>query len=115
MPSHAESIPARWAPHLQSLARAVFGFLILRHGMEQWLGYPEASDSARMSYAGVVELAALPCGVLLMVGLFTRQVGSVLSPLYVVLAFVGPFQRSFYTHRNGADPILLSSLFFLYL
>src|SRR4029077_12117148 len=34
---------------------------------------------------------------------------------YFILAFVGPFQRSLYTHRNGADPILLSSLFFLYL
>ena len=32
------SFPAKWAPYLQSLARIIFGFLVLRHGMEQVLG-----------------------------------------------------------------------------
>jgi putative oxidoreductase len=35
--------------------------------------------------------------------------------LYLGLAIVGPFQRSFMTHRNGADPILLNAFFLLYL
>ena len=43
------SIPAKWTPYLQSLARIVFGFLIFRHGMEQVLGYPEASGAQRLS------------------------------------------------------------------
>ena len=33
---------SKWAPYLQSLARIIFGFLILRHGMEQVLGYPDS-------------------------------------------------------------------------
>jgi putative oxidoreductase len=103
------------APHLRSLARVIFGFLVLRHGMEQVFAYPEASAAARLSYAGVLELLALPGGVLIMLGLFTRPVCLAFAGLYLVMAFVGPFQRSLMTHRNGADPILLNAFFFLYL
>src|SRR6266550_4977052 len=106
---------SKWAPYLQSLARIIFGFLILRHGMEQALGYPEASDSALRSYQGVVELIAVPSAMLIMLGLFTRPVSSVLSALYFVAFFAGPLQRGLYTHRNGGDPILLNAFFFLYL
>ena len=69
---------SKWTPYLQSLARIIFGFLILRHGMEQVLGYPEASDSALRSYQGIVELIAVPSAILIMLGLFTRPVSSVL-------------------------------------
>ena len=100
---------SKWAPYLQSLARIVFGFLILRHGMEQVLGYPEASDSALRSYQGVVELIAVPSALLIMLGLFTRPVSGLLSALYFVAFFVGPAPAGFYTHRNGGDPILLNA------
>jgi putative oxidoreductase len=103
------------APHLLSLARVIFGFLVFRHGMEQVLGYPEASSAARMSFEGMLELLALPAGLLIMLGLFTRQVGLVLAVGYFVLFFVGPLQRGIYTHRNGGDPVLLNAFFFLYL
>ncbi len=103
---------SKWAPYLQSIARIVFGFLILRHGMEQVLGYPEASDSALRSYQGIVELIAVPSAMLIMLGLFTRPVSALLSALYLVAFFVGPLQRGFYTHRNGGDPILLTPFSF---
>jgi putative oxidoreductase len=102
-------------PSLQSLARVVFGFLILRHGMEQLLGYPEASAAARMSYEGILELVAVPAGLLMIAGLFTRKVGLVLAVMYLTLFFVGPLQRGPFTHRNGGDPVLLNAFFFLYL
>src|ERR1700733_3164508 len=98
--SDSVSIPERWTPYLQSLARIVFGFLLVRHGMEQWFGYPEASGAARLSYEGLVELLAFPGGLLIMLGLFTKPVGLGLAVLYFVLFFVGPFQRGWYTHRN---------------
>jgi putative oxidoreductase len=107
--------PGNWSPYLQSIARIVFGFLLLRHGMEQLLGYPEASAAARLSYEGIVELIALPAALLIMLGLFTRNVALVLAVLYFLLFFAGPLQRGPYTHRNGGDPILLNCLFFLYL
>ena len=109
------SFPATWAPYLQSLARIIFGFLVLRHGMEQVFGYPEASGAGRLSYEGILELIALPAGLLIMLGLFTRQVSVVLSVMYLIMFFVGPLQRGPYTHRNGGDPILLNCFYFLYL
>lgn len=109
------SIPARWTPCLQSLARVIFGFLVLRHGMEQVFGYPEASGAARMSFEGALELIAFPAALLIMLGLFTRQICLVLSGMYFILFFVGPLQRGPFTHRNGGDPILLNGFFFLYL
>jgi len=101
--------------YLQSIARVIFGFLVLRHGMEQVFAFPEASSAARMSFEGVLELIALPAGVLIMLGLFTRQVALLLAVGYIILFFVGPLTRGPYTHRNGGDPILLNGFFFLYL
>lgn len=115
MPAFSTAFLDRLTPYLQSLARIVFGFLILRHGLEQLLGYPEASAAARMSYEGILELVAVPAGVLMIAGLFTRQVGLVLAVMYVILFFVGPLQRGPFTHRNGGDPVLLNAFFFLYL
>lgn len=115
MPASSTAILDRLTPYLQSLARIVFGFLILRHGMEQLLGYPEASNAARMSYEGFLELVAVPAGLLMIAGLFTRQVGLVLAVMYLTLFFVGPLQRGPFTHRNGGDPVLLNAFFFLYL
>jgi len=105
----------KWTPYLLSIARIVFGFLVVRHGMEQLFGYPEASGAARLSYEGIVELIAFPAGLLIILGLYTRPVGLLMAALYFVLFFVGPLQRGWYTHRNGGDPILLNAFFFLYL
>src|SRR5688572_12621753 len=101
-------------PYLLSAARIVFGFLVVRHGMEQVFAFPEASHAPRASFEGVLELVALPAGLLMMAGLFTRQVGLVLAALYLVLFFAGPLQRGPFTHRNGGDPILLNAFFFFY-
>ena len=78
----------------------------LRHGMEQVLGYPEASDAARLSYEGIVELIAFPAALLIMLGLFTRPVALVLSVLYFILFFVGPLQRGLVhaPERRRSDP-----------
>ena len=105
----------RFSAHLQSVARIIFGFLILRHGMEQMFGFPEASHAARLSYEGLLELVAFPGAILLMLGLWTRPVGLALAAGYFILFFVGPLQQGPYTHRNGADPILLNAFFLFYL
>jgi uncharacterized membrane protein YphA (DoxX/SURF4 family) len=108
MPASSTAILDRLTPYLQSLARIVFGFLILRHGMEQLLGYPEASAAARMSYEGILELVAVPAGLLMIAGLFTRQVGLVLAVMCVTLFFVGPLQRA-RSPLNDGDPVLLNA------
>jgi putative oxidoreductase len=109
------SVVGQLAPYLLSAARIVFGFLVVRHGMEQVFAYPEASHAPRNSFEGMLELAVLPAGLLIMAGLFTRQVALVLAVLYLILFFAGPLQRGPFPHRNGGDPILLNAFFFLYL
>jgi putative oxidoreductase len=109
------SLMGQLAPYLQSVARIIFGFLVVRHGMEQVLAYPEASHASRTSFEGILELIALPAGLLLIIGLYTRQVSLMLAVLYFVLFFLVPLQRGPFTHRNGGDPILLNAFFFLYL
>jgi putative oxidoreductase len=105
----------RFTPYVQSVARIVFGFLILRHGMEQVFRFPEASRAARLSYEGLLEVAAFPGAILLVLGLYTRPVSLVLAAGYFILFFAGPLQQGPYTHRNGGDPILLNAFFLFYL
>lgn len=102
------------APYLQSLARVIFGFLVLRHGMERAFGFPEASV-ATGAYEQFAEWVALPGGVLMMLGLLTRPVGLVLAAVYVGLYVAVPLQAGWWTHRNGGDPVLLNAFFFLFL
>ena len=115
------SLSAAWAPDLLSLARVIFGFLVLRHGAEQVLGYPEPSGATLTSYEGVLELVSLPGGLLLMLGLFTRPVGLVLAVLYGLFWFVGPLHSALtldhyiFGARASGDETLLNCFFFLYL
>src|SRR5437016_7122035 len=87
-------------PYLLSVARIVFGFLLMRHGMEQVFGYPEASSAARLSYEGIVELIAFPAAILIMLGLVTRPIALALGAMYFVLFFVSPLSRGPFTHRK---------------
>jgi putative oxidoreductase len=109
------SIIAGATPYLLSITRIIFGFLLLRHGTEQAFGFPEASDVPTMSVLGLINLLALPGGLLMMLGLFTRPTGIVLSIALAIFYLAGPLQEGFWTLRNGGDPAVLSCLFFLYL
>ena len=65
-------IPERYTPATYSLFRVVFGFLFLCYGLQKllgWFGGPAASLATLQGAAGVVETV---CGLLIMVGLFTR-------------------------------------------
>ena len=104
----------KWAPYVLSITRIVYGFLILRHGMEQWFGYPEASDSAMMSFGGITELVEFPAGLLLMLGLFTRPAALVVSVMVAISYFTGPALRGPWPIRNGGDPIIVVAFFFLF-
>src|SRR6186713_2065355 len=115
MLAYGATVMGVFVPYLQSVARIIFGFLLLRHGMEQVLGYPEVSHAPRVSFEGAVELIAFPAGLFVILGLYTRPVSLVLAVLYFILFFLGPLQVGPYTHRNGGDPILLNAFFLLYL
>ena len=58
-----------------------------------------------MSYEGILELVALPAGLLMMLGLFTRQVSLVLGVMYFIL-FVRRVRFSGARSRTATAAIL---------
>jgi putative oxidoreductase len=65
-------IPERYAPITYALFRIAFGFLFLCYGLQKmfgWFGGPQAPIATLQGAAGVVETV---CGLLVMLGLFTR-------------------------------------------
>jgi putative oxidoreductase len=65
-------IPERYAPTTYALLRIVFGFLFLCFGLQKtlgWFGGPAATLMTLQGAAGVIETA---CGLLIMIGLFTK-------------------------------------------
>jgi putative oxidoreductase len=65
-------IPERYAPMTYALFRIVFGFLFFCFGSQKmfgWFGGQVAPLASLMGAAGVVETV---CGLLIMIGLFTR-------------------------------------------
>jgi len=122
MTTAAERIPQRFTSELQSVARIITGFLLVRHGMEQWFGFPAAwVPSEPASLYGILKLLSLPGGVLLMLGLWTRPISMVLAPLSLIYWLAVPLpaallegQRLFGA-RGPSDPLLLNFAFLLYL
>jgi putative oxidoreductase len=72
-------IPERYAPITYALFRIVFGFLFLCFGLQKllgWFGGPQAVLMSLQGAAGVIETV---CGLLIMIGLFTRPAAFVAS------------------------------------
>ena len=120
--ANTRSIPAGWTSELQSVARIIAGFLLVRHGMEQVLGFPAAFvPSEPLSFYGILKMLALPGGVLLMLGLFTRPVAVVIGVLSLGYWLAVPLPaavmegRRLFGARGPSDPLLLNACFLAYL
>jgi len=116
------TIPAGFAPELQSLARIIFGFLVFRHGMEQVFGVPGAwREVAALSLFGALKLLCFPGGILMMLGLLTRPAALILGVAHLLYWLVEPLpdtllqgRRLFGAGGAPSDHILLPGFFFLY-
>ena len=65
-------ISERYAPYTYALVRIVFGFVFFCFGMQKmagWFGGPQAELMTMQGAAGAIETA---CGLLIMLGLFTK-------------------------------------------
>jgi putative oxidoreductase len=101
----------QWPSYVRSAARIVFGFLLLRHGLEQVFGYPEASNAARRSFRSLVEVFTLPSALLLMMGLFTFILSGEMAVAYFVAWAPLGFWQSFRTF--GQEASILNLFLFL--
>jgi putative oxidoreductase len=108
-----------WAPRVRSILRFVSGLALLHHGTMKLLQFPPSDMFPAgkplppiMIAAGGIELV---CGVLLVLGLFTRPAAFVASGFAAVAYFMAHAPQGFYPALNGGEAALLYSFIFLYL
>ena len=80
-------IPERYAPITYALFRIVFGYLFLIFGLQKmfgWFGGQAATLASLQGAAGVIETV---CGLLIMLGLFTRPAAFLASGEMAVAYF----------------------------
>jgi putative oxidoreductase len=106
-----------WQPRALSLLRFMAGLLLLQHGCVKMLGFPAPYANplpmfGLMWFGGVIELV---CGVLLVVGLFTRPAAFLASGFTAVAYFMAHAPRGIYPILNGGELATLYAFVFLYL
>ncbi|MGG5823682.1 DoxX family protein [Falsiroseomonas sp. HW251] len=107
-----------WVPRLLSLLRIVAALIFLLHGTQKMLGFPMPMGGALPQlfslawWSGAIELA---CGVLLLVGLFTRAAAFVASGEMAAAYFLAHAPRNLFPTLNGGDAAILYCFVFLYL
>lgn len=109
---------ASWAPRILSILRFMSGLLLLQHGTGKLLGFPAGvvpptfNLNSMPGYAGVFELV---CGVLLVLGLFTRPAAFIASGMTAVAYFYAHAPQGFYPILNRGELAALYSFVFLYI
>lgn len=106
-----------YTAQLLSILRIMTGLLFLQHGTTKYLGFPisEYNGVSLMTMGGVAGIFELVGGILIVLGLFTRQVAFVLSGVMAVAYFLAHAPSSFFPLLNGGELAILYSFVFLYL
>ena len=97
-----------------AILRIVSGLLFLQHGAQKFLSFPPGpmagiglQFNSMGAYAGVVELV---CGLLIVIGLFTRVVAFILSGEMAVAYFMAHFPNSPIPIVNQGEQVVLEPL-----
>ena len=113
-----ESICAVLRGPLLSVMRFMSGLLLLQHGTGKILKFPANVVQANFNiwtmpgYAGIIELV---CGVLLVIGLFSRTAAFIASGMTAVAYFYAHAPQGFFPILNKGELAALYSFVFLYL
>lgn len=111
-------IETRWAPRVLSILRIMSGLLLLQHGTAKLLGYPAGAVPPGfdlMSLAGYAGFIEFICGILLVVGLFTRFAACIASGMTAVAYFYVHARQSFFPILNHGELAVLYCFVFLYI
>jgi putative oxidoreductase len=106
------------APRLLSVLRIMSGLLLLEHGTGKFLHFPAGvvpptfNPMSMPGYAGIIELV---CGILLVLGLFTRPAAFIASGMAAVGYFLVHAPMGFFPVLNHGETIALYCFVFLYI
>ncbi len=115
--SRPSSVPSKWMPYLLSTLRIVVGITLLRHGLQRIFGFPGETDpNFQVVLGGLGGMLALPGGLAMILGLFTRPAAVILSAVMAVSYFLGSLQQGYvWTFLNGGEPVVFYCVVFLFL
>jgi putative oxidoreductase len=106
----------RFAPEILGATRILVGILLACHGAQKVLGEfggaPAGAPAAIVWTAGPIELVG---GVLMAIGLFSRQASFLMSGLMAVAYFMAHASRGFWPILNGGELAIVYSWVSLYL
>ena len=102
-----------WSPRILSVLRIIAGFLLVWHGSQKLFGFPplQGGGGGLMSVAGILEFFG---GSLLLLGLFTRPVGFILSGLMAAAYFMVHAPNHFLPIINKGELAVIYCFVFLY-
>ena len=107
---------SRWQPQLLAALRIVTALLFMEHGIMKLFHFPAPQIPGPLPPMLVAAaLIELVCGVLIVLGLFTRLAAFVASGEMAVAYFMGHFPKSFWPGINMGDAAILFCFVFLYL
>ena len=109
------SFMRRFGGETHALMRIMAGLLLLWHGSQKLFGYPQAPPDAPafvIYVAGSIELVG---GILVAIGLFTRQAAFVCSGLMAAAYWMAHGTRHLFPLVNGGELAALYCCVFLFI
>jgi len=113
-----DALATAWAPRLLSILGIMSGLLLLQHGTGKLLKFPMGAVPPTFNlmsmpgYAGFIEFV---CGILLVIGLFSRPAAFIASGMTAVAYFMVHAPQGFFPILNRGELAVLYCFVFLYL
>ena len=103
--------------HWLAILRVASAMLFLQHGTTKLLGFPltRYSDMSLLTLGGAAGAIELIGGIMLALGLLTRQVAFIMSGTMAVAYFYAHASRDFFPILNGGELAALYSFVFLFI